>query len=135
VGSKIVTDQSYHYSAQLALKNVALGRKLGIVFSTHNLESVLFFLQAMRKAKVPYTHPFIHFAQFRGMGDYLVSGFQATSLSPHKLVPFGAVGDAIPFLVRRIQENASVWGSTQLERQMMWAELKRRWHLSQWKGL
>lgn len=38
----------------------------------------------------------------------------------------GPVGNVIPYLVRRLQENRDIMGGTQVERQLMWSELKRR---------
>src|SRR4051812_41999241 len=38
----------------------------------------------------------------------------------------GPVRSVIPYLTRRLQENQDVLGGTQLERQLLWLELKRR---------
>jgi len=43
-----------------------------------------------------------------------------------KYVPYGPVGDAIPYLIRRAQENTSVTGQMSRELDLISKELKRR---------
>lgn len=41
-------------------------------------------------------------------------------------MPFGKVDEVIPYLVRRAQENSTVLGGVQREKEMVLAELRRR---------
>lgn len=47
-------------------------------------------------------------------------------LQAYKYVPFGEVEQVIPYLVRRAQENSSVLGGVQKEKNMVFAEIRRR---------
>jgi len=44
----------------------------------------------------------------------------------YKYVPFGAVDEVLPYLVRRAQENSDMLGGVGVEMGMLRAELKRR---------
>ena len=48
------------------------------------------------------------------------------AMQAYKYVPFGRVDEVMPYLIRRAQENSTVLGGVQAEKQMMLAELQRR---------
>lgn len=57
--------------------------------------------------------------------DYpLVTGKHGYSV--YKYMPYGPVFDVLPYLGRRAVENRSISKGSEEERQLMWAEVKRR---------
>ncbi len=47
-------------------------------------------------------------------------------MQAYKYVPFGAVGEVLPYLVRRAQENSTVLGGVAQEKSLVAAEIMRR---------
>ena len=48
-------------------------------------------------------------------------------MAVYEYVPYGRVGEVVPYLVRRAQENADVLGGVTHERALLVRELRRRW--------
>ena len=71
-------------------------------------------------------HPYIGFSQLYGMSDNLSYVLAKNGYNVSKYVPYGPVGDAIPYLIRRAQENTSVTGQMSRELDLISRELKRR---------
>jgi len=128
--SKTAADHSYNVGVGMVLGKIANNEKVGVVIATHNFESVVLAAQQTRELKLGQDHPNIAFAQLRGMADHLTMGLGLMHFNICKLLPFGPVETVLPYLIRRVQENSSVLGGTQLERQMLWHELKRRFWLA-----
>ena len=126
--SKIETDHNYNSNVTLLLDRLTnpQNNKIGIVFATHNLESVLWACQKIRQFKLPPDHPNVSFGQLYGMGDYLTYGLNDMNFNANKLIPYGPVKAVIPYLTRRAQENRDVLGGTMTERHLLWLELKNR---------
>lgn len=49
-----------------------------------------------------------------------------TTPQAYKYVPFGSVDEALPYLIRRAQENSDMLGGVGKEMKMMRQELRRR---------
>ena len=60
------------------------------------------------------------------MSDNITFNLAAAGCSVSKYLPFGPIGDVIPYLMRRAQENSSVSGQTGRELSLIQKELKRR---------
>jgi proline dehydrogenase len=47
-------------------------------------------------------------------------------MQSYKYVPYGLVGEVLPYLIRRAQENSDLMGGVGLELKLLRKELKRR---------
>ncbi len=60
------------------------------------------------------------------MSDNLSYVLAKHNYNVSKYVPYGAVKDVVPYLIRRAQENTSVMGQMSRELELVNKELKRR---------
>ena len=60
------------------------------------------------------------------MADHLTFGLGACGLKAYKYVPWGSVGEVVPYLLRRATENADAMSGAPAQRAMMLRELGRR---------
>jgi proline dehydrogenase len=80
----------------------------------------------MHDRGLPVGHPHIFFSQLYGMSDNLSYVLAKNGYSVSKYVPYGPVADAVPYLIRRAEENSSVTGQVSRELDLIEKELKRR---------
>ena len=52
----------------------------------------------------------VYFGQLLGMSDHLTYLLGAQGYKAYKYVPYGRVGEVMPYLIRRAKENSSVLG-------------------------
>ncbi|MFN3330783.1 MAG: proline dehydrogenase family protein, partial [Pyrinomonadaceae bacterium] len=71
-------------------------------------------------------HQHVHFSQLYGMSDNLSYVLAKHGYNVSKYVPYGPVRDAIPYLIRRAQENTAVMGQMSRELELIIREMKRR---------
>ena len=60
------------------------------------------------------------------MSDNITFNLAKAGCSVSKYLPFGPVGDVIPYLMRRAQENSAVAGQTGRELVLIKKEINRR---------
>ena len=60
------------------------------------------------------------------MSDNLSFNLAASGFQAAKYVPYGPLREAIPYLIRRAEENTSVGGQTSRELELIRQELRRR---------
>ena len=82
-------------------------------------------LEYAKKYHLSHDAP-IHFAQLMGMADHLTFMLGSNQYKAYKYVPYGAVKEVMPYLVRRAQENSGLMGGTNTEISMLLSEIKRR---------
>jgi len=80
----------------------------------------------MQDRGIDHADPRIGFAQLLGMSDNLSFNLSAHGFRTAKYVPFGPLREAIPYLIRRAEENTSVGGQTSRELELIRTELRRR---------
>ncbi|MDR1739688.1 MAG: proline dehydrogenase family protein [Bacteroidales bacterium] len=71
-------------------------------------------------------HPKIWFGQLYGMSDNISFNLGHLGYNVTKYLPYGAVGNVVPYLLRRAEENTSVAGQTGRELAFLRSELQRR---------
>ena len=121
--TKADTDADYDAAIEYCLKHVDT---MAFVAATHNEESAHLLAEQMYQKEIPPDHPNVFFSQLYGMGDNLSYVLADNGYNVSKYVPYGPVADAIPYLIRRAQENSAAAGQVSRELELIARELKRR---------
>jgi proline dehydrogenase len=119
--TKEETDTAYNQGVRLCL---AAGDGVWLCIASHNEESCR--LAAGEMAAAGSAAPRVLFAQLLGMADNLTNNLAHAGLPTAKYLPFGPLDEAVPYLVRRMQENSSVFGHAARQRELLGRELERR---------
>ena len=120
---KKATDRDYNAALEYCLDHID---DVAFVAGTHNERSTHLLAQMMHQRGVPHDHPHIYYSQLYGMSDNLSYVLARNGYSVSKYVPYGPVADAVPYLIRRAQENSSVTGQVSRELELIATELERR---------
>lgn len=121
--TKAATDKAFDEAIEYCLENI---NEIAFVAGTHNEKSIQILVQKMEEKGVSHDHPHVFFSQLYGMSDNLSYVLAKNNYHVSKYVPYGPVKDAIPYLIRRAQENSSVTGQVSRELDLIKKELKRR---------
>jgi proline dehydrogenase len=117
------TDEDYNAAVEFCLKHID---EIAMLNGTHNEESAMLMAKQMHGLGIRNDHPHAAFAQLYGMGDNISYVLAKHGYNVSKYVPYGPVGDAIPYLIRRAEENSSAAGHMSRQLEMINRELKRR---------
>ncbi|MBL6645956.1 MAG: proline dehydrogenase family protein [Flavobacteriales bacterium] len=120
---KASTDRDFDAALDHALDHI---EHLNIVCGSHNEDSTLRLAEKMRAKGLSAGDGRVAFAQLLGMSDNLSFNLAASGFRTAKYVPYGPLREAIPYLIRRAEENTSVGGQTSRELELIRKELKRR---------
>jgi len=121
--TKEATDRDYNEAVKYCIKHL---EELAVIVASHNEESNLLTTRLLDEHGLPHNHPRLHFSQLYGMSDNITFNLAKAGFSVSKYLPFGPIGDVIPYLMRRAQENSSVSGQTGRELALISKEIKRR---------
>lgn len=97
---KQLTDNNYNMCLQIILEK---GNNIPVCIATHNKESV-----GIAKSLLPHDHKHVYFAQLLGMGDDLSNHLKSNGYKVMKYVPYGTPLEMLPYLYRRLIENAGI---------------------------
>ena len=117
------TDADYDAAIEYCLKHY---KDMSFVAATHNEQSATQLAKSMSEMAIRPDHPNIYFSQLYGMGDTISYVLAKDGYNVSKYVPYGPVADAVPYLMRRTEENSSAAGHVSRELEMIERELKRR---------
>jgi proline dehydrogenase len=120
---KAATDEDFNAAIEYCLKHLG---ELAFVNATHNEESATLLARRMHELGLPENHPRVFFSQLYGMGDNISYALAKRGYNVSKYVPYGPVADAVPYLIRRAEENTSAAGHMSRQLEMITRELKRR---------
>lgn len=120
------THESYNNAIKLLLKEIKRSSKASIMIATHNEESILLASQIMYALNIKPNSKNVYFAQLYGLCDHITLALSQRGFNSCKYVPFGPVKSVIPYLIRRMMENKDVIGKTKEERELIMAEIVRR---------
>jgi proline dehydrogenase len=97
-----------------------------ICVATHNETSVSKLVKLMKEKGVSTTDDRIWCAQLLGMSDHISFNLAEDNFNTAKYVPYGPVGEVLPYLFRRAEENSSIQGQSLREFGLLDQECKRR---------
>ena len=121
--TKAETDQAFDEAIKYCLENI---NEIAFVAGTHNEKSIQLLVQKMEEKGISHQHPHVFFSQLYGMSDNLSYVLAKNNYHVSKYVPYGPVKDAIPYLIRRANENSSVAGQVSRELDLIKKEIERR---------
>lgn len=117
------TDRDYNLSVKYCIENLD---RISVIIASHNDYSNLYGVEMLEARDLPLNHPHVHFSQLYGMSDNITFNLAKAGCSVSKYLPFGPIGDVVPYLMRRAEENSSVAGQTGKELALIRKEMKRR---------
>ncbi|QYU66868.1 proline dehydrogenase family protein [Leptolyngbya sp. 15MV] len=120
---KAATDADYDSAIEYCLKHLD---EVSFVAGTHNEASTRMLAERVLAEGMIPDHPHIYFSQLYGMSDNLSYVLAKHGFNVSKYLPYGPVRDALPYLIRRAEENTSVAGQVSRELDLIAKELKRR---------
>ena len=106
-----------------------------LVAGSHNEESNLKLCAWMAETGLEPGDERVAFAQLLGMSDPITFNLSAHGYNVAKYVPYGPIREAIPYLIRRAQENTSVAGQTSRELTLLREEQLRRRQITNQSGI
>ena len=120
---KASSDRDFDAAVRWVLERL---EKIHLVAGSHNEESNLKLCTWMAEMGLEPSDKRVSFAQLLGMSDPITFNLAAHGYNVAKYVPYGPIREAIPYLIRRAQENTSVAGQTSRELELLRREQKRR---------
>ncbi len=111
------------YDAALAW---CIDHGVSVCSGSHNVASNALLCELMERAGLEPGDDRVWFAQLLGMSDPISFNLAASGYNVAKYVPYGPIREAIPYLIRRAEENTSVAGQTSRELSLLRAEVQRR---------
>ncbi len=121
--SKEDTDNDYNKAVAFCIENL---KEIALIVASHNEYSNILTTRLLQQKSLPLNHPHVHFSQLYGMSDNITFNLAKAGCSVSKYLPFGPIGDVVPYLMRRAQENSSVSGQTGRELGLIEKEMERR---------
>jgi proline dehydrogenase len=121
--SKAATDAHFDKAVTMCLSKSSF---VYTCIASHNERSTLLALQLIADFGIKDHHEKVKFSQLYGMSDNLTFNLAARGFNASKYVPYGEVEKAVPYLIRRAEENSSIGGQMPKELLYLKAELKRR---------
>ncbi|GAB4092367.1 proline dehydrogenase family protein [Flaviaesturariibacter terrae] len=121
--SKEASDRDYDDALRFCIGHLGA---ISVIIASHNERSNALGVELLQQKGLPLNHPQVHFSQLYGMSDNITFNLAEAGCNVSKYLPFGPIGDVVPYLMRRAQENTSVGGQTGRELLLLKRELKRR---------
>ncbi len=117
------TDRDYNESVRFCMDR---HEQIAVIIASHNEGSNMLGVQLLREKNLPLDYERVHFSQLYGMSDNITYNLANGGCSVSKYLPFGPIGDVVPYLMRRAEENTSVGGQTTRELNLINREMQRR---------
>ncbi|MGB1205722.1 MAG: proline dehydrogenase family protein [Chitinophagales bacterium] len=121
--TKAATDADYNAALTFCIENI---KDIAFCNASHNEASNLYLCELVEKLDLKPSNKRIVFGQLYGMSDNISFNLAAAGYNVAKYLPYGAVAEVVPYLIRRANENTSVAGQVSRELNLIREELKRR---------
>ncbi len=105
--TKDQTDAAFNQAVEKCLKN---SDKIDTCVASHNDKSNLFAVSCIQKYNITDHNKKVRFSQLLGMSDHLTFNLAKAGYNTSKYLPYGELKKAIPYLIRRSEENSSING-------------------------
>ena len=103
-----------------------VGDRCNIVCGTHNEAGALHVAARIAELGIEPASDRVVFGQIYGMADQISVPLAAAGLPVYKSVPYGPLGEVLPYLSRRAAENRVVMAGARRERELLVKEIRRR---------
>ncbi|WP_299756536.1 proline dehydrogenase family protein [uncultured Pontibacter sp.] len=117
------TDQSFNQAIDICLAHL---HRLELCAATHNEKSITYLTERIQQDPIKNHRQRIHFSQLYGMSDNLTFNLADAGYNVSKYLPYGEVVTAVPYLIRRAEENTSIAGQMGRELSLLQKEMRRR---------
>lgn len=124
--TKTETDNAFNKAIEICLQGY---QKIHSCIATHNNESTLLAIHYIEKFGIANHFDKVRFSQLYGMSDNLTFNLGKNGFNTSKYLPYGEVKKAIPYLIRRSEENSSINGQINDEVTRLKNEIRRRKYL------
>ncbi|MBS1652864.1 MAG: proline dehydrogenase family protein [Bacteroidetes bacterium] len=121
--TKEQTDKSFNTAVELCLSNHA---NIATCIASHNYASTQLAIDCIQKYNITDVQNKVRFSQLYGMCDGITFNLAASGYSVSKYLPYGEVKKAIPYLIRRSEENTSINGQINDELNKLKTEINNR---------
>jgi proline dehydrogenase len=121
--TKKETDDSFNQAVEICLREF---KKVDSCIATHNNDSTIHAINCIHKYNITNHYSKVRFSQLYGMSDNLTFNLSINGYNSSKYLPYGEVKKAIPYLIRRSEENSSIDGQIIDEVIRLKKEIERR---------
>ena len=120
---KTATDNDYDQAVEFCVTNY---ERIASCVASHNQKSAALQAELINKNQIDKQHQHLSFCQLYGMSDNLTFNLANAGFNTSKYVPYGAIAEVMPYLIRRAKENSSVNGEVSRELGFIQSEINRR---------
>ena len=103
--TKEQTDAAFNKAVEICLCN---HKKVDTCIASHNDKSTLFAVACIHRYKIADHIKKVSFSQLYGMSDNLTFNLAMNGYNVSKYLPYGEIKKAIPYLIRRAEENSAM---------------------------
>ena len=108
----------------------SVGDRCNIVCGTHNEAGVAHVVQRLVELGIEPSSDRIVLGQIYGMADQVSVPLAQAGVTTYKSVPYGPLGEVLPYLSRRAAENRVVMAGARREQELLVKEIRRRLRLA-----
>jgi len=121
--TKAATDKDYDAALSYSVEHI---KGISLFAGSHNEDSNYLLASLLEEHGIEASDARVCFAQLYGMSDNISYNLADAGYRVAKYVPYGPIKAAMPYLIRRAEENTSVKGQSGRELTLVKREMKRR---------